>query len=96
MCQSLPPGYIELAEWNIVIIEINNDIYEKFLGYDVNADEFRISSKIVTYDKISAKGETISGAIYKLQGLPGKLHPTAQVIFNKLTAHPEVKVALKF
>lgn len=96
MCQSLPPGYIELAEWNIVIIEINDDIYEKFLGYDVNVKDFRISSKIIIYEEHSAIGETVSGSFYKLQGRPGNLHPKAQVIFNKLTAHPEVKASLKY
>jgi hypothetical protein len=39
---------------------------------------------------------TESGSVYEFIDAPGKLHPSAQKVFDKLNAWYEVEVSLKF
>ncbi len=98
---SVPPGRIALSEWNIVVIEIDGEIQEKFLGLDVNTNEFRISSQIKEYNPEENTGLTQSGSVYQLLDEPGSLHPKAQEVYDYLSNTPEelkqrVEVSLKF
>lgn len=92
----VPPGHITMREWNIVIIEFNDDVIEKFLGLDTQTGRYRISSKILNYDPVTNTGRTLSGSSYQFVEKPGKLHFTAKVIYEQLFNAPGVKVSLKF
>ena len=96
MTFSVPPGHITMREWNIIIIEFHGDIIEKFLGLDVRTGHYRISSQILNYDPETNTGRTLSGSSYQFIDKPGKLHVSAQVIYEQLFNAPEVKVSLKF
>ncbi len=98
---SVPPGHISLSEWNIVVIKIEGDIQEKFLGLDVNTNEYRISSQIKEYNAEKNTGFTQSGSVYQFLDEPGTLHPKAQEVYDYLSNTPEelklhVDVSLKF
>lgn len=92
----LPPGQILMQEWNIVIIEFNGDTIEKFLGLDTRTGRYRISSQILNYDPETNTGRTLSGSSYQFVDKPGKLHFSAQGIYERLFNAPDVKVSLKF
>lgn len=92
----VPPGDIRLREWNILIIEHDGQTIEKFLGYDTRQGDYRISSQILEYDLENMTGRTQSGSMYTFIGLPGKLHPKAQYVFDKISALEETKVKLRF
>ncbi|WP_273150759.1 hypothetical protein [Methylophaga thiooxydans] len=97
----VPPGHIVLSEWNIVIIKIDGIAYEKFLGLDVNTNEYRISSPVEEYDAENRIGYTASGSVYQLVDEPGSLHSKAQEVYDFMANPPEdlgkeVKVSLKF
>lgn len=93
---SLQPEHIVMSEWNIVIIDYNNQIIEKFLGYSHEWDNYRISSQIQDYDPENKTGRTLSGSTYQFLDNPGQLHPKAQAIFDALSCTPGVIVKLKF
>ncbi|EEF80547.1 hypothetical protein [Methylophaga thiooxydans] len=93
---SLPPAHVTMSDWNIVVIVHKGNTIEKFLGYSVNDQHYRISSQIHEYDPEKKRGLTDSGSIYEFIEEPGQLHPKAQVVFDKLNAWEEVDVTLKF
>lgn len=76
------PGSIQLSEWNIVVIEVDGDVFERFLGLDNSTNDYRISSAIEQYDPENNIGFTMSGSVYHLIGKPGKLHTKAQAVYN--------------
>lgn len=91
------PGYITMSSWNIVVIELSNgQVFERFLGFDTNEKEFRISSQILSYDAENQIGSTKSGSQYKFIDEPGKLHPDAQAVFDYINKSGEAKASLKF
>ena len=94
--ESLPPGHIMMSNWNIVVIEYHDVTVEKFLGYSHQSNKFRISSQVLKYDPETNTGSTVSGSKYSFLDKPGRLHPAAQFIFNKLQATKDVSVSLKF
>lgn len=96
MIMPLSPGHVLMQNWNIVILEYQDKTVEKFLGLDVHANSFRISSQIITYDPKHNTGRTISGSIYEFMDKPGKLHISAQVIYERFFYATEVKVSLKY
>lgn len=98
MTVPLPPGHILMQEWNIVIIEYNGDIIEKFLGLDTHTGRYRISSQILNYDPDTNTGRTFSGSSYQFSDKPGKLHFSAELIYEKLFNSPvaDLSVSLKF
>jgi len=92
----VPPGHVRMKNWNIVILEYQDKTVEKFLGLDVHANNFRISSQIITYDPKHNTGRTISGSIYEFMDKPGKLHISAQPIYEQLFNAPDMNVSLKY
>ncbi|MDF1589514.1 MAG: hypothetical protein P1P93_10255 [Gammaproteobacteria bacterium] len=91
------PGSVVMSEWNIVIIELEDGtVIEKFLGFDTSTRTYRISSQIYKYDQESDTGITVSSSTYRLQDKPGKLHPSAQEVFDFLQSQPTVKATLKY
>jgi hypothetical protein len=92
----VPPGQVTMKEWNIVVIEYNEDVIEKFLGLDTQTGHYRISSKIQNYDPVTNTGRTLSGSCYQFVDKPGKLHFTANVVYEQLLNASGVKVSLKF
>jgi hypothetical protein len=98
---SVPPGHIALSGWNIVILELDGEVYEKFLGHDVQTSEYRISSQIKEYDDDKNVGYTESGFVYQFMDEPGVLHPKAQQIYDYMSNPPteftqKVKVSPKY
>lgn len=92
----LAPAHVTMTEWNIIVIIHKGKTIEKFLGYCPNDSAYRISSQVLEYDSESKRGLTESGSVYEFIDAPGKLHPSAQKIFDKLNAWDEVAVSLKF
>lgn len=92
----VPPAHVTMSEWNIIVIIHEGKTIEKFLGYCLNDYAYRISSQVLEYDAENKRGLTESGSVYEFIDAPGKLHPTAQVVFDKLNAWDEVEVSLKF
>lgn len=93
---SLPPAHVKMSQWNIVVIIHKGKTIEKFLGYSVTHEHYRISSQILEYDAENKMGMTDSGSVYEFIDEPGQLHPLALEIFDKLNAWEEVDVSLKF
>lgn len=93
---SLPPAHVTMRQWNIVVIVHKGKTIEKFLGYSVHDEHYRISSQVLEYDKESKRGMTASGSVYAFLDEPGKLHPLAQQVFDKLDAWEKADVSLKF
>lgn len=91
-----PPGYIVMRNWNVVVIEHEGQIIEKFLGYWANKMTYRISSQIEIYDPATDSGRTLSGSRYKFLDKPGVLHPHAQEIYDMLGKANDVVVSLKY
>jgi hypothetical protein len=87
---------IKLQHWNIVIFSKGDEIYEKILGYDASNDCFHISAKIISFDISEGLAMTETNGHYELVGKPGPLHPKAQTIFEKLKAHKNLNVELRF
>ncbi len=96
MAISLPPAHVTLSQWDVIVIIHKGKTIEKFLGYDVNARNYRISSQILEYDAENKRGVTDSGSIYAFLDEPGQLHPLAKEVFDRLNAWDEVEVSLKF
>jgi len=96
MVISLPPAQLTMSQWNIVVIIHKGKTIEKFLGYSVTHQHYRISSQILEYDAEHKRGMTDSGSVYEFIDEPGQLHPLAQEVFDKLNAWEEVEVSLKF
>jgi len=96
MVVPLPPAYVTMSNWNIVVVVYKGQIIEKFLGYSEHDRHYRISSQILEYDAENNTGRTVSGSIYRLLGKPGQLHPHAQKAFEKMCHWPEVQVSLKY
>ncbi|MBD3667611.1 MAG: hypothetical protein HUJ16_06600 [Kangiella sp.] len=90
------PAHVTMSKWNIIVIIHKGKTIEKFLGYDVNARNYRISSQIIEYDAENKRGRTDSGSIYAFLDEPGQLHPLAKEVFDRLNAWDEVEVSLKF
>lgn len=93
---NVPPGSIVMTDWNILIIEYESDVIEKFLGYDINTGEFRFSSAIKEYDPHTNRGITTTGSRYCFLTPPGKLHPKAQKIYDDFCKVKEVNIKLKY
>lgn len=93
---ALPPGHIIMTDWNIVIIEYEGRVIEKFLGYSMQGDHFRFSSAILEYDPETNTGKTMSGSLYTFLTPPGKLHPLAQNAYNSFSQIAGVSVRLKY
>ena len=93
---SLSPAHVTMCQWNIIVIVHEGQTIEKFLGYSVHDEHYRISSQILEYDKESKRGMTTSGSIYEFLDEPGKLHPLAQKVFDKLNSWEKADVSLKF
>ena len=93
---SLPPAHVTMRQWNIVVIVRKGQTTEKFLGYSVHDEHYRISSQILQYDDEAKRGMTTSGSVYEFVDEPGKLHPLAQQVFDKLSEWDEVEVSLKY
>ncbi len=91
-----PPGYIVMSKWNILVIEHDGQVIEKFLGYWHGQNTYRISSQIDSYDRETDTGRTLSGSHYKFLDKPGALHPKAQIIFDQLKALENVSLRLKY
>lgn len=90
------PAHVRMSEWNIIVIIHEGKTIEKFLGYCLNDYTYRISSQVLEYDVEKKRGRTESGSVYEFLDAPGKLHPSAQAVFDKLNAWDEVEVSLKF
>jgi len=90
------PAHVTMSEWNIIVIVHEGKTIEKFLGYCLNDYTYRISSQVLKYDAENKRGMTESGSVYEFIDAPGKLHPSAQKVFDKLNAWDEVEVSLKF
>lgn len=69
---------------------------EKFLGYSVYDEHYRISSQVLEYNENTKRGITTSGSVYEFLDEPGKLHPLAQKVFDKLNAWEKADVSFKF
>ncbi len=93
---SLPPAHVTMSQWNIVVIVHEGKTIEKFLGYSVHDEHYRISSQVLEYDEKTKRGSTTSGSVYQFLDEPGKLHPLAQEVFDKLDAWGKADVSLKF
>lgn len=93
---SLAPAHVTMRQWNIVVIVHEGQKIEKFLGYSVHDKHYRISSQIVDYYKETNRGMTASGSVYEFLDEPGKLHPLAQQVFDKLDAWEKADVSLKY
>ncbi len=93
---SLPPAHVTMRQWNIVVIVHEGQTIEKFLGYSVYDEHYRISSQVLEYDEETKRGMTTSGSVYVFLDEPGKLHPLAQQVFDKLDALEKADVSLKF
>jgi len=91
-----PPGYIVMSNWNVVVIEHDGHVIEKFLGYSQGESTYRISSQVETYSAETDSGSTLSGSKYKFLDKPGTLHPLAQHIFDQLKALENVSIRLKY
>jgi hypothetical protein len=93
---SLPPAHVTMRQWNIIVIVHEGKTIEKFLGYSVYDEHYRISSQIIEYDADMKRGLTDSGSVYAFLDEPGQLHPYAQEVFDKLEAWNKVEVSLKY
>jgi hypothetical protein len=93
----VPPGFIVMNHWNIVILEFDNgEVLEKFLGLDTSTGRHRISSHVLEYDAERDTGKTLSGSRYRFIDKPGKLHPDAQQVYEKIESQFNAKASLKF
>lgn len=93
---TLPAGQVRMNNWNIITINHEGNMIEKFLGYDVTDRNYRISPQILSYDAENNTGKTASGSSYEFLEPPGKLHSSAQRMYNLLDAEDFVSVSLKF
>lgn len=96
MVQKIPPGKVTMSDWNIVIVEFEGHVVEKFLGYCYELSHFRFSSQIVEYDPESNTGKTVSGSSYVFLERPGKHHPLAQAYLHQFSRCPGIHVRLKY
>lgn len=96
MVVPLPPAYVTMSNWNIVVVVYRGQVIEKFLGYSEHDGHYRISSQIVEYDADTNTGTTVSGSVYRFLDKPGQLHPYAHKVYDKMCNWPEVQVSLKF
>ena len=96
MIMPLAPAQVTMSEWNIIVIIKDGKKIEKFLGYSLHDNTYRISSQVLEYDAENKRGFTESGSVYEFIDAPGELHPEAQEIFDKLIAWEKVSVSLKF
>lgn len=96
MVTALPPAHVTMSNWNIVVLVYKDQIIEKFLGYSVKDEHYRISSQILEYDPDSNTGTTLSGSVYRFTDKPGQLHPYAQKVFDRMSQRPDVEISLKF
>ena len=93
----VPPGFIVMSHWNIVVIEFKNgEKLEKFLGLDTSTGRHRISSQILEYDATKDSGQTLSGSRYRFMDKPGKLHPDAQQVYKQIESQFNAQASLKF
>ena len=96
MIDNLPPGSITMSGWNILVIEYQGKLIEKFLGYSHEDNHFRLSSQVLEYDPETNTGKTESGSKYFFRDKPGSLHPLALSYFEQISTYDEVSVHLKF
>jgi hypothetical protein len=92
----VPPGEIIMKDWNILVIEYEHVLTEKFLGYSMNEQHYRLSSVIREYDPETNTGITESGSRYTFLTPPGKLHRRAQTIYDNFCKVKEVSIKLKY
>jgi len=96
-CTPVPPDFIVMNHWNIIILEFDNgEVLEKFLGIDTSTDRYRISSHVLAYDEESGTGQTLSGSRYWFIDKPGKLHPDAQQVYEQIESQFNAQASLKF
>jgi len=96
MIMPLAPAHVTMSGWNIIVIVKGEKKIEKFLGYSLHDNTYRISSEVLKYDAENKRGLTESGSVYEFIDAPGELHPSAQAVFDRLNAWEEVEVSLKF
>lgn len=96
MDTDLRKNIIKLQQWNIVVFRVEDEHYEKVIGYDACSDGFHISSIILRFDRANGRAWTETNGYYELIGKPGALHPKAQIIFEKLQAHKNLNVKLRY
>ena len=82
MISSLPAGEVILTQWNI--IEIIATAEQHFVGYSQLDQLGRVSTPILKFDDESGVGETESGSHYKVIGKPGRLHPDARYVLERV------------
>ncbi|KAF1038624.1 MAG: hypothetical protein GAK33_01960 [Burkholderia lata] len=61
------PG-VSLIQWSILEID---DGTRHFVGADARDSTGRVSSHVVTFDRLNLRGQTQSGRVYQLIGQPG-------------------------
>ncbi|MBU9517615.1 hypothetical protein KTE45_03950 [Burkholderia multivorans] len=61
------PG-VSLIRWSILETD---DGTRHFVGIDERDSTGRVSSQVVTFDRLALRGETQSGRVYQLIGQPG-------------------------
>ena len=79
MISYLPAGEVILTYWNI--IEIIETGEQHFVGYSQLG---RVSTPILKFDDESDVGGTESGSHYKVIGKPGRLHPDARYVLERV------------
>lgn len=96
MLKKIQPGPVTMSDWNIVIVEYQGHVVEKFLGYCYELSNYRFSTEIAEYDPESNKGKTRSGSTYVFLDRPGKLHPVAEFYLNEFSKCEGIRVRLKY
>lgn len=96
MIQKIPPGKVTMSDWNIVIVEYQGRVVEKFLGYCYELQHIRFSSQVIEYDPQSSTGKTRSGSTYFFLDRPGSLHPLAQIYLDHFSRNEGIRVRLKY
>lgn len=96
MIKKIPPGKVTMSDWNIVVIEYEEHVVERFIGYCYEIRSYRFSSDVVEYDPESNTGKTRSGSSYVFLDRPGKLHPMAKRFLDDFKKHPGIRLRLKY
>ena len=74
---------VTLRYWKVIEVEGKDPEYfgRHFVGWNVEDQEGRVSSKIVAFDAKTMRGVTDSGRVYQLEGKPGS-HPDAEYVLR--------------
>jgi hypothetical protein len=60
---------VSLLQWSI---RETNDGTRHFIGSDERDSTGRVSSQVITFDRVTLRGQTQSGRVYQLIGQPGR------------------------